>query len=56
MRVETGDHEVRLALSREELHLLRRALERALLIDTPPAEQPAIAAFCSRALEALGAS
>ncbi len=42
-----------IALSRTETHLLRRALERASFIDTPAAEQPAILAFCSQALEAL---
>jgi hypothetical protein len=43
-----------IALSRTEAHLLRRALERASFIDTPAAEQPAILAFCSQVLEALG--
>lgn len=44
---------VRIALSRTETHLLRRALERASFIDTPAAEQAAILAFCSQAMEAL---
>lgn len=44
---------IRIDLSHSEAHLLRRALERALFIDTPLVEQPAILAFCSQALEAL---
>lgn len=44
---------LRIALTGEEAHLLRRALERALFIDTPAAEQPAILAFCSLVLDAL---
>ena len=48
-----GDGGLRIALTRDEAHLLRRALERALFIDTPAAEQPAILAFCSQVLEAL---
>jgi hypothetical protein len=53
MRIERDQNETRLILSPEELHLLRRALERASLIDTPASEQPAIQAFCARALEIL---
>lgn len=55
MKVESGENEVRLSLGRDELYLLRRALERASFIDTPVAEQADIAAFCARALEALPA-
>jgi hypothetical protein len=40
-------------LGQDELRLLRRALERASFIDTPPSEQPAILAFCTRALDTL---
>lgn len=54
MEIQPSAEGVRIALSRDEAHLLRRALERALFIDTPAAEQPAILAFCSQALEALG--
>jgi hypothetical protein len=53
MNVERSDEEIRLVLTPAELYLLRRALERASFIDTPVAEQAEIAAFCSRALEAL---
>jgi hypothetical protein len=53
MEIERSTGGVRIALSRDETHLLRRALERALFIDTPASEQPAILAFCSQALEAL---
>jgi hypothetical protein len=55
MQVERGEKETRLVLTRAEVHLLRRALERASFIDTPVSEQADIAAFCARALEALGA-
>jgi hypothetical protein len=53
MEVERAGKGILVSLSAEESHLLRRALERALFIDTPVAEQPAILAFCSLALEAL---
>jgi hypothetical protein len=53
MEVERVGKGIRVNLSQEESHLLRRALERALFIDTPAAEQPAILAFCSLVLEAL---
>jgi hypothetical protein len=53
MRVEDGAGEARLTLSRDEVYLLRRALERATFVDTPPSEQEAIATFCARALEVL---
>ena len=48
-----GGGGLHIALTRDEAHLLRRALERALFIDTPMDEQPAILAFCSQALETL---
>jgi len=51
--VQAGTQDVTLVLSKEEQRLLRRALERALFIDTPPAEQGEIAAFCSRLLGSL---
>ena len=53
MDVDRADGSVRITLTREEAHLLRRALERASFIDTPAAEQPAILTFCTQALEAL---
>jgi hypothetical protein len=53
MRVEQSEKETRLVLTAAELHLLRRALERASFIDTPVAEQADIATFCARALDAL---
>jgi hypothetical protein len=53
MQVERRGQAVRIELTGDELRLLRRALERASYIDTPPSEQAEIAAFCNRALEAL---
>lgn len=53
MQVDRAAEGVRIELSRREVHLLRRALERALFIDTPLIEQSAILAFCSQALEVL---
>jgi len=53
MRFERKGNEVLLALSAEELKLLRRALERASFVDTPVSEQAEIAAFCEAALDAL---
>ena len=55
MRVEVNENMVRMELTSSESHLLRRALERASFIDTPVSEQPAILAFCQRALESLPA-
>ena len=43
----------RISLDGREVTLLRYALERASLIDTPANEQAAIANFCARVLEAL---
>jgi hypothetical protein len=53
MKVQHGGDTVILELSGAEVRLLRRALERASFIDTPPHEQSDILAFCSRALEQL---
>ena len=53
MRIDLKGPSVRLTLDRDELQLLRYALERASFIDTPASEQPKIAAFCSKALELL---
>jgi hypothetical protein len=53
MRIEWDGPRARLTLDRNELRLLRYALERASFIDTPTAEQPMIASFCSRALDLL---
>ena len=44
---------VRITLDEREVTLLRYALERASLIDTPANEQAAIANFCARVLEAI---
>ena len=46
---------VRITLDAREVTLLRYALERASLIDTPAHEQAAIANFCARVLEGLSA-
>ena len=53
MKIDAASDVVRIELSRAELRLLRRALERASFIDTPLSEQGEIQAFCARALEAL---
>jgi hypothetical protein len=44
---------MRINLDAREVALLRYALERASLIDTPANEQAAIANFCARVLEAI---
>ena len=44
---------VRIKLDAREVTLLRYALERASLIDTPANQQAAIANFCARVLEAI---
>lgn len=44
---------VRIRLDAREVTLLRYALERASLIDTPANEQAAIANFCARVLEGI---
>ena len=53
MKLVRDGEDLRLSLDPREAHLLRYALERALFIDTPVAEQVSIAAFCSRALDLL---
>jgi hypothetical protein len=53
MRIERQGPSARLTLDRNELRLLRYALERASFIDTIASEQPRIANFCSRALDLL---
>jgi hypothetical protein len=53
MQVRQNGDAVTVDLTASELRLLRRALERASFIDTPPGEQAEIATFCARALEAL---
>jgi hypothetical protein len=53
MRIDRREDGLTIELSGEEARLLRRALERASFIDTPAAEQPAILAFCTQALDAL---
>jgi hypothetical protein len=55
MRVDRQGDGVRIELSGAEVRLLRLALERASFIDTPVGAQADIAAFCTRALEALPA-
>jgi hypothetical protein len=56
MKIERIGSQTRIELTEPEVVLLRRALERASFIDTPVTEQAAIAAFCARALDALGAA
>ena len=53
MRIDLDGPSARLTLDRDELRLLRFALERASFIDTPPSAQYEIASFCSSALELL---
>jgi hypothetical protein len=53
MNVDRQGETLRIEITADELRLLRRALERASFIDTPPSEQAEIAAFCARALETL---
>jgi len=55
VNVERKGRTVHIDLDESELPLLRMALERALFIDTPPDQQGAILAFCTRALELLPA-
>ena len=55
MRVDLSGPSVCVTLDRDELQLLRYALERASFIDTPASEQPKIAAFCSKLLDLLRA-
>jgi hypothetical protein len=51
--VESQGDETRLLLGRDEVKLLRGALERASFIDTPPKELPNVVAFAARLLDAL---
>jgi hypothetical protein len=53
MKIDLKGSSAHLTLDRDELQLLRYALERASFIDTAASEQPKIAAFCSKALELL---
>ena len=55
MKVQPQGDRLTLELEPSEVHMLRRALERASFIDTPVSEQAEIAAFCARALERLPA-
>ena len=54
MTIERESGQVRVVLDPREVKLLRHALERALFIDTPMAEQEAIMTFSTRLLDALG--
>jgi hypothetical protein len=54
MQIDRTGNVVKLTLTARELYLLRRALERASLMDTPAAEQDEILSFCTQALEAVG--
>lgn len=56
MKVEPQGDVTHVELTLFELHLLRRALERACFIDTPVSEQADILAFCQRALDLLPAT
>jgi hypothetical protein len=53
MRIDMEGSSACLTLDRNELRLLRFALERASFIDTPADEQPKIASFCSSTLDLL---
>jgi hypothetical protein len=53
MKVERTGEITTILLTKAEVKLLRRALERASFIDTPVDEQPQIASFASGALEQL---
>jgi hypothetical protein len=53
MQIRQNGDGATVELGASELRLLRRALERASFIDTPPNEQADILAFCARALELL---
>ncbi len=55
MKVERRKESVILTLDPRDVALLRRALERALFIDTPVQEQERIASFATRLLDALAA-
>ena len=53
MKLEQQGDEARIILTRDELYLMRRALERASYMDTPPSEQQEILSFCAQALDIL---
>jgi hypothetical protein len=53
MKIERDGEGVRILLDGPEVRLMRRALEKASFIDIPREEQPALATFCTKALEAL---
>jgi hypothetical protein len=53
VNIERTAGRTRIEISAHELRLLRRALERALMIDIPAQEQAEVVAFTSRTLEAL---
>jgi hypothetical protein len=53
MTIEHESGKVRVVLDPREVKLLRHALERALFIDTPVAEQEAIMTFSTRLMDAL---
>jgi hypothetical protein len=53
VKVERADGGVRIELDAGETYLLRRALEKASFIDIPREDQPGLAVFCTKALEAL---
>lgn len=53
MTIERESGNVRVVLDAREVKLLRHALERALFIDTPVADQEAIMTFSNRLLDAL---
>lgn len=53
MTIERESGQVKVVLDPREVKLLRHALERALFIDTPMADQEAIMTFSTRLLDAL---
>lgn len=55
MQIQRDGQAVRITFTPREIYLLRRALERASLMDTPANEQSEILAFCTRGLEVLPA-
>jgi hypothetical protein len=52
MQIDRSGNLVKVTLTARELYLLRRALERASMMDTPATEQEEILSFCAQALEA----
>jgi hypothetical protein len=53
VNVSGEGEKVVITLEGEEVRLMRRALEKASFIDIPRDEQPAVATFCTKALEQL---